>query len=256
MLSVGETSDMRTLHRYLIMVMAMSVLVVGMAVPAYAGPEGTLFSRINSSRSASGLAPLETYWDLTDDARAHSARMMDRGSIYHNPSLGSVTGVWQALGENVGMGVDLNAMHDAFMNSSGHRANILGNYNYVGVGVKTDASGVSWVTVVFMKAEPGLNGGGTTTTAAPPPTTTTTTAAPATTTTAAPVPAPTTTQAATPTATPTPTTSPAGPTTTNQPQVTTATLASVDEVATPVNPQEQLKPNPSHLVVGWRIFKL
>lgn len=246
---------MRTLHRYLIMVMAMSVLVVGMAVPAYAGPEGTLFSRINSSRSASGLAPLETYWDLTDDARAHSARMMDRGSIYHNPSLGSVTGVWQALGENVGMGVDLNAMHDAFMNSSGHRANILGNYNYVGVGVKTDASGVSWVTVVFMKAEPGLNGGGTTTTAAPP-TTTATTAAPATTTTAAPVPAPTTTQAATPTATPTPTTSPAGPTTTNQPQVTTATLASVDEVATPVNPQEQLKPNPSHLVVGWRIFKL
>jgi hypothetical protein len=255
MLSVGETSDMRTLHRYLIMVMAMSVLVVGMAVPAYAGPEGTLFSRINSSRSASGLAPLETYWDLTDDARAHSARMMDRGSIYHNPSLGSVTGVWQALGENVGMGVDLNAMHDAFMNSPGHRANILGNYNYVGVGVKTDASGVSWVTVVFMKAEPGLNGGGTTTTAAPT-TTTTTTAAPATTTTAAPVPAPTTTQAATPTATPTPTTSPAGPTTTNQPQVTTATLASVDEVATPVNPQEQLKPNPSHLVVGWRIFKL
>ena len=119
------------------MLMAMTVIVVGMAVPAAAGPEGTLFSRINSSRSANGLAPLESYWDLTDDARAHSARMMDRGSIYHNPSLGSVTGGWQALGENVGMGIDLNAMHDAFMSSPGHRANILGNYNYVGVGVKT-----------------------------------------------------------------------------------------------------------------------
>jgi len=252
MLSVGDTSDMRTSHRYLITLLALSVMVVGLAVPAQAGPEGTLFSRINSSRSASGLAPLETYWDLTDDARAHSARMMDRGSIYHNPSLGSVTGVWQALGENVGMGIDLNAMHDAFMNSPGHRANILGNYNYVGVGVKTDASGVSWVTVVFMRAEPGLNGGGTTTTA--PLTTTTTTAPPVTTTTTEPpILTPTTTPAPKPAVT-TPTTSPA--TTTTQPLATTTTVVSVDEVATPATPQEQLKPNPSHLVVGWRIFKL
>ena len=183
---------MRTSYRYLIAVMAIAVMVAGMAIPALAGPEGTLVSKINSSRSAAGLAPLETYWDLTDDARAHSERMMDQGSIYHNPNLGGVTGVWQRLGENVGMGVDLNALHSAFMNSSSHRANILGDYNYVGVGVKTDGAGVHWVTVVFMKAAPGLNGGSTTTTTQPPattttqaPTTTTTTQAPTTTTTSA-----------------------------------------------------------------------
>ncbi|MCL1602171.1 MAG: CAP domain-containing protein [Actinomycetia bacterium] len=251
---------MRISHRYLIMLVALSVMVVGLAIPAHAGPEGTLFSRINSSRSANGLAPLESYWDLTDDARAHSGRMMDRGSIYHNPSLGSVTSVWQALGENVGMGIDLNAMHDAFMNSPGHRANILGNYNYVGVGVKTDASGVSWVTVVFMRADPGLNGGGTTTTV--PPTTTTTTAPPVTTsTTAPPAPTPTPTPGVTPTTKPapkpaatTPTTSPAA--TTTQPPATTTTLVSADDVATAVTTQEQLKPSPSHLVIGWQIFKL
>jgi uncharacterized protein YkwD len=255
MLSVGDVSDMRTSHRYLVMLLALSIMVVGLAVPVQAGPEGTLFSRINSSRSANGLAPLETYWDLTDDARAHSARMMDRGSIYHNPSLGSVTSVWQALGENVGMGIDLNAMHDAFMNSPGHRANILGDYNYVGVGVKTDASGVSWVTVVFMRAAPGLNGGGTTTTV--PPTTTTTTAPPVTTTTTEPpVVTPTTKPAPKPAAaTPTTSTAPVAATTT-QPSATTTTVVSVAEAVTAVTQQELLKPNPSHLVVGWRIFKL
>ncbi len=172
---------MRNPYRYLIMVMAVAVMVVGLAIPAFAGPEGTLVGKINSSRASNGLAPLETYWDLTDDARAHSAAMLDRGEIYHNTSLSSVTGVWQALGENVGVGVDINALHNAFMSSSSHRGNILGDYNYVGVGVKTDGNGVIWVTVIFMRAAPGLNGGGTTTTTTQPPATTTTTQPPATT---------------------------------------------------------------------------
>ncbi len=143
-------------HRRLVAVVAATIMLVGMAVPTSA-VEGTLVDKINSSRATNGLTPLEPYWDLTDDARTHSSRMADRGEIYHNTSLYNVTGVWQKLGENVGMGIDLNALHGAFMNSSSHRGNILGDYNYVGVGVETDAAGVYWVTVVFMKAPSGLN---------------------------------------------------------------------------------------------------
>ena len=154
---------MRRTHRYMVVIMAAAIMSMGMAIPALAGPAGTMVGRINSSRSAAGLAPLETYWDLTADAVAHSGRMLDRGEIYHNTALGSVTGVWQSLGENVGMGVNLVVLHSAFMASAGHRANILGDYNYVGVGIKTDSGGVNWVTVVFMRAAPGLNGGTTTT---------------------------------------------------------------------------------------------
>jgi hypothetical protein len=79
------------------------------------------------------------------------------------------------------------------MGSSAHRGNILGDYNYVGVGVTQDAEATLWVTVVFMKGAADLvDGGETTTTTAVPATTTTavpattTTAAPATTTTVAP----------------------------------------------------------------------
>jgi uncharacterized protein YkwD len=226
--------------------MAVAVLFMGMAIPAFAGPEGTLVSKINSSRSAAGLAPLETYWDLTDDARAHSARMMDRGDIYHNPALGSVTGVWEKLGENVGMGVDLNALHSAFMNSSSHRGNILGDYNYVGVGVKTDAAGVYWVTVVFMKAAPGLNGGGTTTTTQAPATTTTTTKAPATTTTTTKAPATTTTTTKAPAAT---TTQASAPTT------TTTQSSGVGETAASSIPGDA-EPEPSETSVGWHFVVL
>lgn len=180
---------MRATNRILGLVAAVAMLVAALAVPAWASAEGTLLSRINASRANAGLPPVEVYWDLVDDARAHTDAMIAAGHIHHNPSLSGVTGVWQALGENVGVGFDANGLHDAFMASSGHRSNILGDFNYVGIGAKTGPDGLVWATVVFMRADPGLNGGATTTTAAP---TTTTTAAPVTTTTA-PVSSPPTT---------------------------------------------------------------
>ncbi|MGH2703523.1 MAG: CAP domain-containing protein [Actinomycetota bacterium] len=43
-------------------------------------------------------------------------------------------GNWQALGENVGVGGDVEALHRAFMDSPGHRTNFLGDYERVGIG--------------------------------------------------------------------------------------------------------------------------
>ncbi len=158
---------MRRVRRTLVLAAITAVFVGAFAVPAVASPAGEFISRINASRSAAGLGPLESYWDLTDDARAHSNRMAEQGQIFHSSSLGSVTSVWQNLGENVGVGLDSAGLHTAFMNSPGHRANILGDFNYVGVGVTVGEDNFMWVTVIFMKAAPGLNGGETTTTTAP-----------------------------------------------------------------------------------------
>ncbi len=198
---------MYTLRRYLTLAITATVMVAAFATPALAGAESQFVSKINASRSAAGKAPLEVYWDLTDDARAQSARMAAKGEIFHNSSLSSVTGVWMALGENVGVGADPSSLHTAFMNSAAHRRNILGDYNYIGVGVTTDDSGLMWVTMIFMKAAPGLNGGTTTTTVPP---TTTTTAPPA----PPPTPSTTTTTMAPPPVTTTTTQPPAIPVTT------------------------------------------
>ncbi|MDJ0960585.1 MAG: CAP domain-containing protein [Acidimicrobiia bacterium] len=148
---------MRRTIRLLSIVLSIATFTLGVAAaPALAAPEDAFVSKINATRSANGLAPLEVYWDLADDAEAHSAAMKAASDLYHNPNLGSVTSGWSALAENVGVGPDVARLHTAFMESPGHRKNILGNYNYVGVGVVRESDTKIWVTVVFMRGPEGL----------------------------------------------------------------------------------------------------
>ena len=183
---------MRTARKIAIVLVALVVMTVGLALPAHAGAEGDFLSKINAARSSAGLPPVSMHSDLVPDARNHSAEMMAAGQIYHSSNLAGVASGWEALAENVGAGPTVDSLHSAFMNSSGHRANILGDYNYVGVGVVSDGE-LLWATVIFMRKG-----------ATPEPTTTTTTSttvAPATTTTTTTVAAPaatTTTNPATP----------------------------------------------------------
>ncbi|MEN8113529.1 MAG: CAP domain-containing protein [Actinomycetota bacterium] len=193
---------MRTARKISIIVVALVVMTIGLAIPAHAGTEGAFLSKINASRAAEGLPPLASDSGLASFARSHSADMMAAGDIYHSSNLGSAASGWEALAENVGVGPSVTSLHNAFMSSSGHRRNILGNYNYAGVGV-VENDGTIWVTVVFMRKN------------MPAPTTTTTTAPPTTTTTVAPPPPPpaptttTTTTAAPPPSTTTTTAAPA-----------------------------------------------
>jgi hypothetical protein len=152
---------MRTRHRVMLLVVATSLAAFGWALPAQAGAEESFVARINAERAARGLEPMQIYWDLTDDARAHSAAMKSQDRIFHNPNLAAVTSEWRGLGENVGVGYSVGSLHDAFMSSPAHRANILGDHNYVGVGVVPDSDEVLWVTVIFMRGPDGLADGGT-----------------------------------------------------------------------------------------------
>ena len=158
------------------------------------GAEAEFVAAINQSRSAAGLAPLTVHGDLVAGARTHTAQMIPTGTIFHSTSgqLAAVTTGWSVLGENVGKGPDVSVLHRAFMESPSHKANILGDFDRVGVGVALDAESKMYVTVIFMKSSaPAAT---TTTTVAPttstvPATTTTTIAA----TSSAPAPTTTTT---------------------------------------------------------------
>ena len=63
---------------------------------------------------------------------------------------------WQLIGENIGTGFAVQSLHDSFMASGGHRANILGNYNRVGIGVVTQGERI-WVTFDFVNG-PAIGG--------------------------------------------------------------------------------------------------
>lgn len=115
--------------------------------------ESCFVSKINAARGSRGSLAVNS--DLVAIARRHSAKMAASGTIYHNGSLSSqAPDGWQSLGENVGMGPSCDVIHDAFMNSSSHRANILDpDFNFVGVGVVIAGDGTMYVTEVFMQKE-------------------------------------------------------------------------------------------------------
>lgn len=167
----------------------LGVLVfAGTTAVAAASPseEAEFVSLINQSRNAAGLGSLSVHNDLVLGARNHTAEMIAAGTIFHSTSaqLSSVTSGWSVLGENVGKGPNPSVLHRAFMESPSHKANVLGDYDRLGVGVGRDADGKMYVTVIFMKSTNA-------------PATTTTTVAPSTTTTTSPVTTTTTTTTAT-----------------------------------------------------------
>jgi hypothetical protein len=208
-------------RRWLASVVAMTLAIVGLGASALAdsGSEQGFLSAINSTRSSSGLGPLTMDGGLQSHARRHTADMIAADEIYHSSSaeLQAAAGSgWDKLGENVGRGGSVSSLHQAFLDSPGHKANILGDYNYVGIGADTADNGVLYVTVVFMKKGSSAPATTTTTpTTAPSESTETTAAAKSTPTTKTPAPQETTT------------------TTTLPPTTTTTLIVGPDKPVTP-----------------------
>ena len=119
--------------------------------------EWAFFDKINAARRARGLPALKMQPGLVTIARSWSRNMDERNKLYHRSNLRDrvnavVTRNWTGIAENVGFGGDVASLHTAFMDSAGHRANILGAYNYVGIGSSKSDGKTIWVTVNFMKS--------------------------------------------------------------------------------------------------------
>lgn len=130
---------------------------VGMLAPAATGalaatdPATQMVSLINAERRDAGLAALASHDVLVVVAGDWSRRMAAANTLSHRPDLGQVVlGDWTRLGENVGRGAGISSLHDAFMASPGHRANVLGDFQTVGVAVVSQ-DGRLWVTINFAK---------------------------------------------------------------------------------------------------------
>lgn len=120
--------------------------------------EAAFVAAVNAERADAGLPQLHPSAELTRVARAHAGRMAGRADLYHNPSLGSAVRHWRKLGENVGRGGSWAAIHRAFLDSPGHRRNVLDpEWTDVGIGVVVTDGGI-WVTELFRTGgddEPG-----------------------------------------------------------------------------------------------------
>ncbi len=152
-------------RRLALLVAALAALVLAPFGPmtpvalADSGMESSFVAKVNAERSAQGLPSLSTNGGLTSTARSWSGTMASQTNLYHNPNLGSQVSGWQAVGENVGRGPSVDAIHSALMASPGHKANILDpRWTEIGVGVVVK-DGTVWVTQVFRQPSGGGGGG-------------------------------------------------------------------------------------------------
>jgi len=106
---------------------------------------------INDERKANGLAALTKDWKLTDIALRKSNEMVEKNYFLHtSPTYGTPFDMmknfgitYKTAGENLAGNSNMKSAVDSWMNSEGHRKNILSNsYNYIGIGVtKSDKYG-------------------------------------------------------------------------------------------------------------------
>jgi len=132
-------------------VAVVAALLPTLAAPAHAdtGVEAAFVSRVNQERAAQGLPALTLAADLTTVARAHSEVMATAVDLHHQPDLGGSVDGWRKVGENVGRGPSVEAIHRAFMASPGHARNVMDpDWTQIGVGVVV-RDGLIWVTKLF-----------------------------------------------------------------------------------------------------------
>lgn len=108
--------------------------------------EKEVFDLINKQRAANGLSPLKENSELQRVARIKAQDMVNNNYFSHtSPTYGSPFDMMKSFkisyntaGENIAGNSSNSSAVTAWMNSSGHRANILnGSFNQTGIGVVT-----------------------------------------------------------------------------------------------------------------------
>jgi uncharacterized YkwD family protein/spore coat assembly protein SafA len=115
-----------------------------------ASVEAEVVTLVNQERAKAGLPALKSDWELARVAKFKSQDMKSNGYFNHNsPTYGSPFTMmksfginYRSAGENIAKGqTSAQAVMNAWMNSSGHRANILNkNFTHIGVGYVKDGN--------------------------------------------------------------------------------------------------------------------
>ena len=114
---------------------------------------------VNAERAKAGLSPLSVHEGVAEAAntRAHEIKNTFSHTRPDGSSFSTVltqAGIsYRSVGENIAYGQSSpEAVMQSWMNSSGHRANILNrDFTSIGVGHYKDASGTDYWTQLFIK---------------------------------------------------------------------------------------------------------
>lgn len=139
------------------------ICAINMSKPTAVAPADAaraVIEHTNDHRDSIGENPLTRDSHLDALAEQWAEQMADAGNISHRDTLGE--DAWAAgarfaeVGENVGVGDDIDAINDAFLASADHRANIeADDWTRIGVGTATGDDGRIYVAVNFSDGNTG-----------------------------------------------------------------------------------------------------
>ena len=120
--------------------------------------ENQVFELVNQHRQEKGLQALKPNSLIVEQARSHSIRMASGAVEFgHDGFTDRFNAIKEKLnatsgGENVAYGYTTpQAVVTGWLNSSGHKANIEGNYTLSGIGIAKSKEGNYYYTQIFIK---------------------------------------------------------------------------------------------------------
>ena len=129
--------------------------------PSLSATLSAIIDLTNRERVANGLPAVRAEARLTNAAQIQADQMVRHNRMDHvlaeaqyprpEDRLAAAAYIWQAYGENLAFGyADARGVVEGWMNSPGHRANILGpSFTEIGVGLTRDASGRPYYAQMF-----------------------------------------------------------------------------------------------------------
>ena len=152
---------MRIPHRIAVLVAPLILCSAASLAQTTSAAERQLLNAVNQERQAHGLPSLKPDEALANAARHHAQRMAEQGTISHQlPGEPSLSPRAKAAGahftwisENVDEGPNPAAIHQSFMKSPQHRANIVDpDMDSAGIGV-AQRNGQLFAAEDFSKAK-------------------------------------------------------------------------------------------------------
>jgi hypothetical protein len=140
-------------------VVAVGAVIVGVLVAPMSAQAATpvptaiaqILSDTNALRAAGGLAPLTESSAMDSVAQNWSAQMFANNALTHNPNYsGQIPSGWSGAAENIASGYTYTSVVEAWHQSAGHYANIMGDYNAIGIGYY-ESGGQTYFTQDFGK---------------------------------------------------------------------------------------------------------
>ncbi|MFN2593555.1 MAG: CAP domain-containing protein [Actinomycetota bacterium] len=117
--------------------------------------EKCMIKKIDGARKRHGLRRLDTDKQIAYVARRHARTMARRNVVFDDANLPSKVTRWRSLAANDGEGLSCKRTFKALMHDSAHRANILGPYNFVGVGTHRRGNWVFVSQIFEWRRNPG-----------------------------------------------------------------------------------------------------